>query len=484
MHVGIVGSGISGLYAALLLRQEGHCVTVFEAKNRIGGRIYTYHFPPLSAQHEPAYFEAGAMRIPQSKLHARVFQLVEFLNAQHEKGGERHARRVEFIPYVLETEQNGLFLCGRHLKSKSDTDMFPDFDLPLGYRRPAKELLREVISPWLAALQEDFNHGFQELLQFDELSFRGYLRLVVGWPSIVVDYVELVMSQTNQYDLSFTEIVMQNMDFNTKTWVTIRGGMSRLLESCIDVIGASNILLNAPVERVIEHSNGKVTLETSTGQMAAALSISFDKVLLAIPPAALRAIQKRPTWSFMKEQSIRSSHFEPLYKIGLHFRTRFWENLGVRSCFGGQSTTDLCFRWIVYPSNDMGSECSGVLLLYCWMNDACHIQSMPTEPRLALILHDLQKYFADTKIDIYDQFIDFFDICWSQEYATGDAMFLPGQFTRFYDIAREAERNIYFAGEHLSRHHTWIAGALDSTLYAVQQMVDDQFLVGLGEKST
>ena len=41
-HVIIVGAGISGLVAAKLLKDQGHRVTIFEASNRVGGRIQTY----------------------------------------------------------------------------------------------------------------------------------------------------------------------------------------------------------------------------------------------------------------------------------------------------------------------------------------------------------------------------------------------------------------------------------------------------------
>lgn len=44
MQVGIVGAGISGLSAALILRREGHKVTIFEAGSRLDGRIFTYRF--------------------------------------------------------------------------------------------------------------------------------------------------------------------------------------------------------------------------------------------------------------------------------------------------------------------------------------------------------------------------------------------------------------------------------------------------------
>src|SRR5437879_578961 len=43
----IVGAGIAGLTAGLLLKQAGHHVTISEAKgNRIGGRIKTTHTDP------------------------------------------------------------------------------------------------------------------------------------------------------------------------------------------------------------------------------------------------------------------------------------------------------------------------------------------------------------------------------------------------------------------------------------------------------
>ncbi|KAH7351060.1 hypothetical protein BKA65DRAFT_593892 [Rhexocercosporidium sp. MPI-PUGE-AT-0058] len=416
MHVGIVGAGISGLSAALLLIREGHKVTIFEASARLGGRIHTHRFRPTSRNGSDVYFEAGAMRIPRSSLHDSVYALIQYLNNHNSS-----EMKVNLIPYVLEHKNNKAFIKGRK------------FD-----RLILTILLGE--KSWI--FLRNFDIGFQKLLKYDEYSFRRYLR-AEGWPHEVIEYVELMNSQTNQYDLSFTELIMQNLDFNTKEWCTVRGGMSNLVEACASLIGRSNIHLNSPVQGISEKGNRKVELRISG---PSEYSCTFDKVLLAIPTAAMYTIWQRPTWSFMKEQSLRGAWFEPLYKMGLHFRTRFWEHIP-EPCFGGQSVTDLRFRWIVYPSDNLCHDGSGVLLLYCWMSDALKWGAHSREDRVKLCLHDLAKYFADEEVDVHGQFIEAFDKLWSNEYCGGDATFLPGQFSRFYEVAKKPEGNIHFAVE-------------------------------------
>src|SRR5688572_1746595 len=60
-RVAVIGAGMAGLASALELKRAGHHVTVLEAQNRVGGRIYTCRdFAP------GLYSEFGAMRLPRS----------------------------------------------------------------------------------------------------------------------------------------------------------------------------------------------------------------------------------------------------------------------------------------------------------------------------------------------------------------------------------------------------------------------------------
>ncbi|KAH7182312.1 uncharacterized protein B0J16DRAFT_270721 [Fusarium flagelliforme] len=461
MHVGIVGAGISGLYTGLLLSREGHKVTIFEAEDRVGGRIYTHRFTP-QAHSQDVYFEAGAMRIPRSSLHSKVFDLIRYLNTHSSVES-----RIELIPYILDHENNKSFFQGQK-GLLQDPGWSAKAGLPSGFcNKTPQRLLGSVVIPWLTLLRQNFDDGFRKVLMYDEYSFRAYLRSVAGWPHEVIEFVELFCSQTNQYDLSFTEIIMQNLDFDTKDWVTIRDGMSRMTQCAASLVGFENIRLNTRVDRITNLDDGRV--ELSAKSLHQSTTTAFDAVVLAIPPAAIHNIVDRPRWSFMKEQAIRGAHYEPLYKMGMHFRTRFWEQTDRFPCFGGQSTTDLRFRWIVFPSNDMGSSGSGVLLLYSWMSDAAKWSGLSQDERVKICLHDLSKYYADDpEIDVYEQYIESFYVLWTNEWCGGDAMYLPGQFSRFHEVAKAREGQIFFAGEHLSKHHTWVS----TTLLRLSGLID------------
>ena len=88
--VGIVGGGMAGLYSALLLRELKVPVKIFEAENRVGGRVYTHRF----SEEEYQYFEGGAMRLPEVPWQKPVFDLIKYLNKRVPP-----ASHIETIPY-------------------------------------------------------------------------------------------------------------------------------------------------------------------------------------------------------------------------------------------------------------------------------------------------------------------------------------------------------------------------------------------------
>jgi monoamine oxidase len=470
-RVGIVGAGMAGLYAALLLKNRGIDCRLFEAHpERLGGRVYTHRFN----QEPNQYFEAGAMRLPQTPEQQPVFDLIHYLNEQIPPES-----KIDLIPYNLyDPNGNLVYVNGKRAFGGSTMTLNYANEHPesLGFNLPpedrnktASQLLDEVLQPFFDLLAINFDLGFAKIVQYDNYSLYTYLTEIEGWSMEKVNYVEVMNSASNQFQSSFTEMVIESMDFSGAKWSTIANGMDRLPNACAALIGEESITMNAPVRQVENLQDGRIAVHYGDlGEFD-----TFDSVILALPPAALRMIAT-PQWSPTKTQAIRSMHFEPLYKIGLRFKTRFWEQLP-QAAMGGQSSSDLPMRWCVYPSYGLGDSGAGVLLLYSWMTDAYNWLPQNPEERVRLALRDLQTLYQNT-VDIHEQFIESFDVAWPSEWATGDAMFYPGQFRQLFNSARQAEQNIYFAGEHLSVHHTWIVGALDSALFACQQLLGDETL--------
>jgi|GEM_PF-5634113 len=55
--IAIIGAGVSGLYAASLLIEKGYDVTVFEARDRIGGRVLNHDGFDLG----PTWYRSGML---------------------------------------------------------------------------------------------------------------------------------------------------------------------------------------------------------------------------------------------------------------------------------------------------------------------------------------------------------------------------------------------------------------------------------------
>ncbi|KAI0382364.1 hypothetical protein F5Y04DRAFT_288069 [Hypomontagnella monticulosa] len=481
LNVGIVGGGIAGLYTALLLQREGHRVRIFEGTDRIGGRVYTHYFTSEKNQ----YYEAGAMRIPQSGFHEIIFQLIEYINTN-----VPDPKAIRLIDYVLSAQGNDVYInnCRPKVRAFSVTPLSIDWNVPTEFReKTAQQLLGEAIGGFIAGLKEDFNKTFESIVeQFDDWTFRFYCKSVMNWPPEVIDFVETVTSQTNQFSLSVPELVMQNMDFDEMHWKTIDGGMSRLPSAMAHLVGLRNITFDARVTGLENTNDGRVRI-ISSGHNGV-LTATFDRVVLAIPPAALRMMIDRPRWSVEKEMAIRSIHFESLYKMGMRFKTRFWERVTPNPSHGGQSTTDLPIRWVVFPSNGRDEDGPGVLLVYAWMTDASNWVPLTPLERRSLAIKCIEilyqgKMEGDTEINVKDLLIETSDAIWSTSTATGDAMFLPGQFRTHFKLACQREGNIYFAGEHLSYHHTWLSGAASSALNVTRDMLKDKSILPLDEGS-
>jgi hypothetical protein len=93
----------------------------------------------------------------------------------------------------------------------------------------------------------------------------------------------------------------------------------------------------------------------------------FTHVVSAVSFANLGTINTdRVLMSYKQRQAIRTLGYGPAVKVGIKFKTRWWEKSGINQR-GGSSYTDRQSRVVVNPSYGIGDPGTGVLMAtYNW----------------------------------------------------------------------------------------------------------------------
>src|ERR687887_1665216 len=136
-HIVIVGAGMAGLTAGLLLKDAGHEVTILEGQNRVGGRILTYRGFAGNM-----YGEFGAMRFPLQ--HPMVRWLIQ------------DKFKLETKPFPMYDEDSFIFLQGKGVRrSEFRADMF-QFDLTAAeHEKTPHELLKDTMRPLIDIMSQE-----------------------------------------------------------------------------------------------------------------------------------------------------------------------------------------------------------------------------------------------------------------------------------------------------------------------------------------
>ncbi|TFY66498.1 hypothetical protein EVG20_g4592 [Dentipellis fragilis] len=491
LKVAVIGGGIAGLYTALLLQREGHYVHVFEASERVGGRIYTYHFTDEKNQ----FFDAGAMVLPPTMAYNTVIKkLIDYVNTNPSLPADMTVTKLkEKMNYSgVRTLANGKI--NDWYSRGYLTPAMVGWPVPAGWENESvNDRMTWATGDFVEGLFRDFDATFSKLLPLDVQfgSFRSWIRTKrgndEGWPDAFIDFVETILFETNAFDLSCAEIIVRQLYLvPSPGWSLIEGGMGRLPDAMAEVLGWDNITLGAYVKG-LEPSENKVivTAEGYNGEIKG----TFGKVVVAVPPAALVMIADRPRWQPDKETALRAMNVESVYRMGMRFKTRWWDRRWVYSGSDGSDTmgeavADIPVRLVMFPpvvDEQNLKDRPGTIVLSASGPDAQAWAPLTPTMRRSQAIHCLEKIINDRNIDILEELIDTFDVVWSNRSANGTTAFLPGQFERSLPAAKRAEGNIYFAGEHLSHHHGWIMGAAQSALDAVREVLNNADLVPLSK---
>ncbi|CAH0024590.1 unnamed protein product [Clonostachys rhizophaga] len=206
----------------------------------------------------------------------------------------------------------------------------------------------------------------------------------------------------------------------------------------------------------------------------------YFSVLNSTTLAALQRIELRHAGlSWGTKQAIRALGYGASAKVGMKFRTAWWqkEPFGIKK--GGISHTDLPLRVCVYPSHNIEAnegpdkwdpEKPAVLLCsYTWGQDAQRIGSLCSNNTAhddkelkRLIIHELARLHAREEFPfeklvehLEEQYVDHHGYDWYRDEYMSEII-KPNSFGQFYLV-----------GEAASSYHAWIIGALESIIRVV-----------------
>ncbi|WP_046745238.1 flavin monoamine oxidase family protein [Kordia zhangzhouensis] len=285
--VGIIGGGFAGMYAGLILQSLGIEFEIFEASNRVGGRIDTWYSPKYDAEskeNKGLYGEVGGMRIPQfSDDMLPVQHLALSLNYVLERNGLKdQLLRWRKFYYNSEYQRLRYNNMKAPILAKDASTNSLNFgvqqggDLPEVWVTekvdkngnkylPINVILDKVNGPFLEAIDKSFETGFAKLMRYDNYSMWAYLTNVftladleeyydpkMGAPCEnlsynVASYLETVNVGTGMYSVSFVEMVIAVYDWDGSKnsydysdpniyMITMDKGMQHFPDTCRTVL--------------------------------------------------------------------------------------------------------------------------------------------------------------------------------------------------------------------------------------------------------
>jgi monoamine oxidase len=439
----IVGAGFAGLAAARHLHFRGRKVLVLEARERVGGRVYTVRIPG------GGYLDMGGQWIGPSQ--DRCYSLIKELGLRtfptYNRGkniiafGDKKTFHEGLIPrldpFSLMNVAWVLHRLERMARAIDNTQPWKAFDAPrldattlavflnrMIWRRPARQVIEAGLETALAASPSE------------------------------VSLLQLLFYIRSGRDLN-TLLSVENGAQQDR----LEGGMQRLAEEMAAPF-VECIRFNAPARRIAQSQSGAAVFGQDYMYRA-------PRVIVAIPPPLAHRLEFDPVLPGVKDQALQHVVMGAIVKCQAVYDRPWWRERG----WSGQALTDEGYALQATFDNSPADASKGVLLGFAAAGRARRMAALSPAQRQALVVRELARLFGEpaANIEMYA------DLCWADEpWSRGGytGFFTPGAWTAFAGALAQAHGRVHWAGtETATVWNGYIEGAIRSGERAAEEVV-------------
>lgn len=428
----VAGAGLAGLTAAFELQRRGARVRVLEARDRVGGRVWTRRDGFDEEQHAEA---GGDMIDPDQEAIRRLAKDLGLTLSPILRGGFAFVGQGPRAPVIARASAAGGLWAelARAAEPWVRAHRLNEcrWDGPI-----ARRLAEQSVAEWLGEIRAD------RRLRARLNGLRGFFLADPENLSLLalIDQLATESSALNHF-------------------YRIRGGNDRLASALAGTLRAPVQLKTRVCAVAQRRGRVRVTLRGGNGQD----QMTADALVLALPASMIPHIAFTPPLSVSQRKAFRDLRYGAATKTLLQFDRRFWRRPGKPLAFG----TDLPIG-AIWDGNEEQRGRSGILTLLAGGSASRDSKQLLTQGGAEAVAARL-KWLGATKAVLRASR----HVSWEEDpfVRGGYAVFQPG-----YDPGQRAwlakpHGRILFAGEHTSlRWQGYMNGAVESGLRAAEEV--------------
>ncbi|SFF51222.1 flavin monoamine oxidase family protein [Thermoflexibacter ruber] len=442
LDVIVIGAGYAGLTATRLLKETGKTVLLLEARERVGGRVYTHYID------NQLYVDLGGQWIGPTQ--DRIYAL---------------AREMHVNTFKTYNEGKNVILLNN--QRKEYTGLIPKIDLPslLNIDFVLKKLDRvakqiDLQHPWKSMKAKELDSKTLASFLKENIYFSNAQKVVeAGLETLFAcSPSEISLLHALFYIKSGTNLnVLLNIE-NGAQQDRFVGGAQLIANKLAEVL-KENILLSHPVQKIKQEGN-KVEVFTEKGIFLA------KKVIVAVPPPMAQRIHYEPLLPAQREQLLQRMPMGTVIKCMAIYERPFWREHG----YSGQAMLDEGYVQVTFDNSPFDAK-YGILLGFSLADRAKQLMSFSQEERKSLVLNTFEKLFGEKALNPSY----YIDKCWAEEeWSRGCYVgyMTTGAWTSLGEALAKPFGNIHWAGTETSPiWNGYIEGAIRSGERVVQEVL-------------